>query len=99
MAAAAVRKHDVDTTLNFFKPNEDGSAPAPAYMANPITFERPPETHNVTIRDVSGDENKYSLDGHGFQFAQHVSEEKDFLDEDQVKDRYYKEIDQLLKDV
>lgn len=99
MAAAAVQKHDIDTTLNFFKPTEDGSAPAPAYMDNPVTFERPPEIHKVTVRDVSGDEDRYSLDSHGFQFVQHTSEEKDFLDEDRVKDRYYKEVDTLIKDV
>ena len=99
MAAVAVQKHNVDTTLNFYKPTEDGSAPAPAYMENPTTFERPPETHKVTIQDVSGDEKKYGLDSHGFQLVQHMSEEKDFLDDDRVKDRYYKEVDQLLKDV
>lgn len=100
MAAAAVTapaRHDVHTTMNFFKPNEDGSPPSPAYMARPETFERPPEVHDVLIQDVTGSEDRYSLDREGFQFVPHVSAEKDFMDQDRVKDVYYKEIDELLK--
>lgn len=97
--ATMTQKNHVKTNLNFFKPNEDGSPPAPAYMANPKSFERPQESHTVTVRDVSGDEDKYTLDSHGFQFVNHVSEEKDFVDEEQVNNVYYEEIDQLLKRV
>lgn len=94
-----LEKHDVDTVLNFFKDNADGSPPASTYVGKPETFERPYEPRNVTIRDVSGDEDKYTLDSHGFQYVRSVSIEKDFLDDAQIKDQYYKEIDQLLKSV
>lgn len=100
MAAAGVASpqlHNVHTTMNFFKPNEDGSPPSPAYMARPETFERPPETHNVLIQDVTGKESNFSLEKEGFQFVPHVSAEKDFADQERVKDVYYKEIDALLK--
>lgn len=91
-------KHDVHTVLNFFKPNEDGSPPRPTYVNKLETYERPFETHNVTVQDVTGDEAEYSLDSHGFQFVEHVSKEKHFLDDAQIQDRYYKEVDQILKD-
>lgn len=94
-----IEKHDVQTTLNFYKDNEDGSPPAPTYVGKPETYERPVNTQDVTIHDVTSDEDKYTLDSHGFQFVPSVSVEKDFLDDDQIKDRYYKEVDQLLKDV
>ncbi|KXT03335.1 hypothetical protein AC578_3954 [Pseudocercospora eumusae] len=94
-----VEKHDVHTTLNFHKDNEDGSPPKPTYVGKPETYERPHTTENVIIHDVTGDEDKYTLDSHGFQFIRSVSIEKDFLDEDQIKDQYYKEVDQLLKAV
>ena len=94
-----IEKHDVHTVLNFFKANEDGSPPQPTYVGKPETYERPYETHNVTIHDVTGDEAKYTLDSHGFQFVPSVSVEKDFQDEAQIKDQYYKEVDQLLKKV
>ncbi|SMY29942.1 unnamed protein product [Zymoseptoria tritici ST99CH_1A5] len=93
------RKHDVETILNFHKDNEDGSPPAPTYVGRPETYERPVDAHKVTIHDVTGDEDKYTLDSHGFQLVPSVSGEKDFLDDDVIKETYYKEIDQLLKDV
>ncbi|KAF2733660.1 hypothetical protein EJ04DRAFT_494853 [Polyplosphaeria fusca] len=63
------------------------------------TYSRPAEPHLVTVRDVSGREHEYTLDGNGFQFHKHVSIEKDFLDDDQIKAQYYPEVEQLLKDV
>lgn len=94
---AATQKHHVSTTLNFFKPNEDGSPPSPAYLAKPETFERPPATRHVTIQDVTGDEDVYTLDSHGFQYVTSPSAEKDFNNTEQIKEIYYKEIDTLLK--
>ncbi|EXJ78451.1 hypothetical protein A1O1_08851 [Capronia coronata CBS 617.96] len=99
MAESAVQRHDVRTTLNFYKPNADGSPPEPAYLARPETFERPSESQQVIIHDVSGDENTYTLDSHGFQFVTSPSKEKDFVDADRIKDVYYREVEQLLKEL
>lgn len=96
---AKLEKHHVDTVLNFFKPSEDGSPPPPTYVGRPETYERPIDTHKARIYDVTGEEDKYTLDGQGFQFVSHVSNEKDFLDDEKIKEGYYKEVDQLLKDV
>jgi hypothetical protein len=52
----------------------------------------------VTVRDITGDENKYTLDSHGFQIYNHTANEKDFVDDEQIKSGYYKEVEQLLKD-
>jgi hypothetical protein len=52
----------------------------------------------VVVHDVAGDEEKYTLDSHGFQYVKHESVEKDFQDEEQIKAQYYPEIEQLLKD-
>lgn len=93
------RKHDVETTLNFHKDNEDGSPPHPTYVDRPETYDRAVDTHKVTIKDIRGEEDKYSLDTTGFQVHRHTSVEKDFVDDEQVKARYYPEIEQLLKDV
>jgi len=89
---------NVRTTLNYYKDPGNGSAPEPSYVGRPETYERPVETANVTITDVSGNEDKYSLDGNGFQIYPHVSEEKDFLDDEKIKREYYPETEQLLKD-
>lgn len=91
--------HDVDTVLHFFKDNEDGTPPAPAYVERPETYDRPAATHAVRITDVAGDEARYTLDGAGFQFVEHTAEEKDFVDDERIREIYYPETEQLLKDV
>ncbi|KAL7799255.1 hypothetical protein V8C37DRAFT_367186 [Trichoderma ceciliae] len=99
-ASKKIPKHDVDTILNYFKDNEDGSPPAPSYANKPETFQnRPIASHKVTIRDVAGEEDKYTLDKSGFQIHRHTSTEKDFADDEQIKASYYAETEQLLKDV
>lgn len=89
---------DVQTILNYHKPNEDGSPPQPTYVDRPETYDRPVDPHPATIKDVRGRENDFSLDSNGFQFYKYPSVEKDFLDDEQIKDQYYKETEQLLKD-
>ncbi|KAJ5084174.1 hypothetical protein NUU61_008753 [Penicillium alfredii] len=91
------RRH-VQTTLNFFKENEDGSPPEPSIVGKPETYDRPVISLPVTIHDVSGHELDYALDNQGFQFYYHESSEKDFHDEERIKKEYYPETEQLLKD-
>lgn len=91
-------RQDVQTVLNYHKPNEDGSPPHPTYVDRPETYDRPFESHPATVKDVRGRENEFSLDTTGFQFYKHASIEKDFTDDEQIKDQYYKETAQLLKD-
>jgi hypothetical protein len=90
---------DVQTVLNYFKPNEDGSPPHPTYTDRPETYNRPVETHPVTVRDIRGRERDFTLDGNGFQVHRHTASEKDFLDDDKIKSGYYTETEQLLKEV
>lgn len=97
--AATISPHDVDTVLHYFKPNDDGSPPEPTYVDRPETFlDRPRDSRPVRIQDISGREDHFSLDKNGFQIYKHVSQEKTFLDDEKIKDRYYKETEQLLKD-
>lgn len=92
------KPHHVQTTLNFFKENEDESPPLPTYVSKPETYERDAVALPTLIHDVSGHELDYTLDGQGFQFYYHKSREKDFLDDEQIKREYYPETEQLLKD-
>ena len=96
--APQVEKHHVTTSLNYYKAPSDGSPPAPTYVGKPDTFVRPAEPLEVTVYDVRGEEDKYDLDSHGFRFVKHESVEKDFLDDALIKERYYPEVEQLIKD-
>lgn len=99
VADTSVKRRDVDTVLNYFKPNEDGSPPQPTYVDRPETYERPADTHPVRITDISGSEAEYTLDKQGFQVVHHTAQEKDFTDDAHIKAVYYPETEQLLKDV
>lgn len=94
-----VPPHDVETTLNYYKPNEDGSPPHPTVIGQPETYFRPDDTRPVTIHDISGREKEFTLDNQGFQVHRQPATEKDFVDDGQIKASYYPETEQLLKDV
>jgi hypothetical protein len=66
--------------------------------SNPETYNRPSVQQNVVVKDISGEESKYSLDSHGFQIYRHESKEKEFRDDEKIKAEYYPETEQLLKD-
>lgn len=55
----------------------------------------------AVIHDARGTpyEKDASLDANGFKFVQHVSNEKDFVDNDKIVNEYYKEIEELVKKV
>jgi hypothetical protein len=95
----ATSPRDVKTILNYFKDNEDGSPPEPNYVGKAQTFDRPVDSKPATVHDVRGSEDQYTLDNKGFQFVNHVSQEKDFIDEEQIKTKYYAETEELLKKV
>ncbi|KAF2749360.1 hypothetical protein M011DRAFT_493079 [Sporormia fimetaria CBS 119925] len=95
-----LQKHNVSTTLNYWDDPGDGSRPTPIFIGRGrITNERPHVAHNFVVTDISGDEDKYTLDGHGFQYIHHQSAEKEFTNEASIRTTYYKECEQLLKDV
>ncbi|KAK8867518.1 methyltransferase-like protein [Apiospora arundinis] len=90
--------HNVSAILNYWDDPGDGSSPTPIYIGKGrITNERPHLPHRFTVSDVSGRENDYTLDGQGFQYLHHSSEEKDFVDEQRIRDVYYPECAALLK--
>lgn len=90
---------NVVATLNYFKDNEDGSPPAPNYVNKPESYRRPISSQSVTIHDIRGLEDHHSLDTTGSQIVKHRSVEKDFVDDDEIKRVYYREIETLLKNV
>ena len=96
--AQTAKPRPVETTLNYYKDPGDGSEPHPSYVGKPETYERPYEKLQVTVNDIRGSEESYTLDKQGFQIYNHASKEKDFVDDEQIKAIYYPETEQLLKD-
>ncbi len=50
------------TTLNYYKPNENGSPPRPTYSDPPETYIQPIEAYEVIIRDVAGTRSLHESD-------------------------------------
>ncbi|KAL8807208.1 MAG: hypothetical protein Q9182_000890 [Xanthomendoza sp. 2 TL-2023] len=96
---AASKARDVITDFNYYKDPGDGSLPEPSYIGRPETYERPAQVQTHVVHDIRGEEEKYTLDAKGFQIHKHVSQETAFVDDEQIKNQYYPEIEDILKSV
>lgn len=90
--------HNVVADFHYYKDPGDGSPPPASIVGKPETYLRVPETRSLTVHDIRGTENQYTLDKTGFQIYHHHSVEKDFRDEEQIKRTYYPEVENLLKE-
>lgn len=89
--------HDVITAFNYYKDPGDGGPPPPIIVNQPQTYQQPAETHSAIVHDIRGTEDQYTLDKNGFQIYKHQSVEKDFVDDEHIKQVYYPETERLLK--
>lgn len=95
-----VPRGPVTSTLVFYAPPADGSAPfnyvetPPAGQPQRNYSEHP---HTVSISDIRGREDSFTLNEHGFAVVQGVaSEEHDFTDDEHIKEVYYPEVERLI---
>jgi len=86
--------HVVQTTLNY----HFGSKGVPYYPGTAGGYRRKHDQHSVQVTDIAGHEKQFSLDREGFACIQHESKEKEFKNEEGIKDRLYPEIAQILKE-
>lgn len=95
---AATTTGIVKTTLNYFLAPEEGGDRE--YHAGTVGEKRrkysPAQVH---VKDIRGRENDFTLDKHGFQLVNREFTEKTFDDEERIKEQYYQEVAQLVKDV
>ncbi len=98
--AAVLTPRDVPTTLNYFKALNDEP---PRRYVEPV--EGKPRTNvgsdpqPAVVHDARGREAEFSLDKNGFQFVRWPSVEKDFTDDNVIKEKYYPEVERILKEV
>jgi hypothetical protein len=94
--ARSTPTHIVNTTLNYYLEPEHGGSTF-FYPGTAGNYRRKFNEQAVQVTDVRGSETDFRLDKQGFEVRRHVSAEKDFADEDVVKDVVYKETAELLK--
>ncbi|KAJ3529184.1 hypothetical protein NMY22_g9102 [Coprinellus aureogranulatus] len=85
----------VKANFGFYNPPEDGSLPV-AYVAD-YSRNYSNVYHEVTVENVRGKEDQFSLDTTGFQFLNSPANYKAFRDDDEVKAEYYPESIELIK--
>ena len=97
-----IPRGQTQSTLTFYGPPADGSKPW-NYV------EKPPEgspqrnysedNHEVTINDIRGREKEFEMNVNGFGTLSGIqSAEKEFTDDERIKDVYYPEVEKLLLD-
>ncbi|KAG1751200.1 hypothetical protein EDB19DRAFT_1279990 [Suillus lakei] len=101
MTVEVIAPHNVQTTINFFKPTNDETPYR--YLDDVEPPEGIPSTNigsdvqQIVVHDIRGKENTVGLDKTGFQFVTYKSVENDFVDEEVVKTKYYTEVEDILK--
>ena len=91
----------IQATVNYVRPPPSGEALHMYVTPPPPTKQRSNlllDPRRVDLYNVRGQEDDFSLDITGFEFLRHTSTEKEFTDEAVIKTRYYREVEQLLKD-
>src|SRR5437762_13974897 len=92
-------KDPVLAELNFFSPPTSGEKPYNYMYPHEPQRNYTDITRVVPIHDIRGHESEYALDTNGFQVVKSTTTEKEFKDEDKIKEGYYKEVEELLKKV
>ncbi|EJD45510.1 hypothetical protein AURDEDRAFT_114105 [Auricularia subglabra TFB-10046 SS5] len=95
----------VSTTLNYFTPPADGSAPYTKADRDPVTGKQDMnwvcDAQTVQIEDIRGHEDEYKLDVSGFEYhtGPTALKHEDFADDDTITRVYYPESEDYLKKV
>ena len=88
--------------LVFYQPPEDGSAPFNYVESPPEGMPQRnfgAEPHQVEINDLRGRESEFDMNVNGFGTIQGIeSKEKEFTDDEAIKENYYPEVEKLLLD-
>jgi hypothetical protein len=92
-------KDPVLAELNFYNPLTNGEKPYNYMYIHEPRRNYTDVSRVVPIHDIRGHENEYTLDKNGFQVVKSTTAEKEFKDDNQIKEGYYKEIEELLKNV
>ena len=98
-----IPRGDVEVTLNYFKPPEDGSVPYNFVEKQPGgAAQRNYGDVDVqaVAHDIRGKESQYTLDKDAFAVVSGLPEsaEKNFIDDDSIKEKYYPEVEKLILD-
>lgn len=91
--------HDVVTTVNYYKAPPGGGEHKPNIAGRPETFQPDKTPFQITVHDIRGHEEEFTLDKQGWQLFNHTSAEKEFLTDEEIERVYYPETIELIKNL
>lgn len=89
----------VSASLNFYAAPENGEKPQYYMYTHSPQRNFGDDPHLVSITDIRGKEDRFTLDASGFQIVKYPTKFTAFDDDERIKTEYYKEIEELLKEV
>lgn len=96
MATAVIQPRDVATEINYF--HDTGQEMVPMVIGGPtLPKPQPKIPTKVVIADVTGQEDKYTLDKQGFQYVHHKTCLENFDDDDEIRRLHYPEMEELIR--
>ncbi len=99
MATTTITKTDLPTqptTLYYYLEPKDGGQ-IQTYPGTAAEKRRKHVPHHVQVEDMRSIRSQFTLEKTGFELIDHISKEKDFLDEKQITSVYYPEVEELIK--
>ncbi len=96
MATETVTLKEEPTTLYYYLELKDGGI-IQTYPGTAFEKRRKHVPHEMKIKDLRPVVSDFTLDKCGFEMVKHESKEKDFLDEDHVRETYYPEVIDIVK--
>ena len=99
-AASADKPRDFQTQLQYVKVSEDGKALGPSTWGKTDYEQDREQLVPVTIHDARGRQADFNLDKHGFQLIKYptIMKKEDYMNEENIKNIYYPEVEQMVKD-
>jgi len=86
---------DVQATINYYLPAEDGSHPETNDL--PLILGRKQlDARKMTMHDLRGREQDFSLYDNGFKVVKHEAQLKDFTDPERIKAEYYTDMEAMM---
>lgn len=96
MATAAVALPTEPTTLFYYLEPKDGGI-IQTYPGTAFEKRRKHVPHDATIRDMRSVKEEFNVNDAGFELVEHRTSVNDFADEDEVKEKYYPEVQEIIK--
>lgn len=98
MAAADVALPTQPTTLFYYLEPKDGGV-TETYPGTVWEKTRKHVPYDSSVKDLRSIRSEFTIDKCGFQLVDHVPREREFLDEESVKELYYPEVREMIKKV